>query len=143
MYTSIVLFALVNAAPSDVQISPSWEASYAQAWRQSRRENKPLAVFFGRGKPAVNHVSQKPELSAKARTLLAQTDRTYYADTNQAAGRRLARTFDLKGKTGLVISTPGAKNQAFRSSGELSGRQLRRVLARYASGQRSMTRTET
>lgn len=143
MYTSVILLALAGgggAAPAAQ--APSWQVDYPAARQQGRREGKVLAVFIDRGPTGWARVSTTGKLSPAARRLLADRYVCVYVDANQPAGRKLADAFGMKDGTGLVLSTRGGQDQAFRHEGRISPGDLERCLGKYA-GRRVITRTET
>jgi hypothetical protein len=143
MYTSIVLAALLGpgaAGPQDEAVqAPTWQENYATARKVGREQNKPLAVFIGRGPDGPKQLSQDGELTAEARKLLADSYVCVYLDASTPAGKRLADRFSLP--QGLVVSSRDGENQAFRHSGRMSGKDLDATLRRYSNGYVSL-RTE-
>jgi hypothetical protein len=146
MYTSIVLVALMGpgAAPqTQVSEVPSWQDNYTAARKLGQQENKPLAVFIGRG--------EKGKLTPEVQKLLAENYVCVYVNTDSPKGKRLAKEFEME--QGLVISSRNGEDQAFSHSGQISTSDLTASLRRYATDyvsisteslqQQSQSRAET
>jgi hypothetical protein len=145
MYTSVVLVALAGSLASNYFV-PSrtlWQNDYARAQILGSKERRPLAVFIGQGPAGWQGVSKEGKLPQEVMDLLAAHYVCVYVDTSKEEGRRLARSFEMPGGTGLVLSDHGGESQAFRHECELSNRDLERNLRKYADANRVVVRTET
>jgi hypothetical protein len=144
MYTSIVLgvYLMANSAPEMAPESLSWQGDYGAAYRAGKREQKPLAIFVGRGPEGWQKVSQDGQLSPEARKLLAGHYVCLYADTTQGAGRRLAGSLEVGDGPGLVLSDRSLDAQAFHHEGKLSASDLEGRLRKYANPEHTVWSTE-
>jgi hypothetical protein len=144
MHTSVLRIALLapaDAADSDTPAAPKWQESYTQARAACRDEEKPLAVFVGRGPQGWKKVVDGG-LPAQARKLLADSYVCLYADVSRPEGRRLAGALEISDGQGVVLSSRDGESQAFWHQGAISGDELTRRLRRYSTGG-AVTGTET
>jgi hypothetical protein len=134
MYTSIVLAAAVGFVPGSSEAKgPAWQTNYAQARKEAKSREKPLAVFLGTGKNGHTAVCRDGKLSAEVRRLLAARYVCVHVDTGSEAGRRLAADMQVKQATGLVLSDRSGDYQAFRYGGTLTEEELTRSLKRFSA----------
>jgi hypothetical protein len=132
MLTATLAFALLGGfSPGANATLPNLHTDYAQARSVASADNKPIAVFIGRGTDAMGRMLADGSIPADAAQLLRDRYVALYIDTDTAAGKELAGRFALTG--GLVISGPGGGVQAFRHSGTLSGSALTKQLSQYAT----------
>jgi hypothetical protein len=143
MYTSILVVALAGILPSLVEQSPSWLTDYQAARNKGRAEKKPLAVFIGSGKAGWNQLAQERLLGKEASRILVSDYVCAYIDTSGAAGKALAKAFEVSDGPGLIISDRTGDVQAFWHEGELAQDALVRQLQRYAEPDRLVRTTET
>jgi hypothetical protein len=144
MYTSLVVVALTGTAATPVTPASAglaWQENYSTAREQGRREHKPVAVFVGSGPAGQKEVSADGAMSAEAARLLGRHYVAVYVDTTRPTGRRLAA--DLGLKEGLVLSSRGGLEQAFRVEGKLSNRDLEDQLRGHAEGRPLVARSVT
>src|SRR5579859_1417641 len=137
MHTLIVLAALFGpgaAAQPQGSETRSWQEDYSEARKLGRRQDKPLAVFFGSGERGWETLTSGRRLPAEARKLLDAHYVRVYVDTSSAQGRRLASAFAVRGGSGLVISTLDGEDQAFRHEGRMTDRELESSLQKYSNG---------
>ncbi len=142
MFTSLVWAALSAVAVAAEAPAPSWRDDYSAARREGAAQQKPLAVFLGAGKAGREKVAREG-LGAEARRLLAQRYICVHVDTATERGKSLARSFEVPGGVGLVISDRTGDLQAFRHEGALSENDLKDYLERYSAADRVATTTET
>lgn len=117
-------------APGASGALPSWQTNYGTAMTAAVAQQKPMAVFIGRGDVGPAKLLTDGQLPAKAGEVLNASYVSVYVDTDTAAGKALAGQFGLA--EGLVISNKGGKLQALRHTGSLSADQLTDYLVRYA-----------
>lgn len=142
MYTSLAWAALSGLMVGADTPTLSWRDDYPAARREGAAQKKPLAVFLGAGKAGREQAVQGG-LSAEARRLLAQRYVCVHVDTETERGQSLARSFEVPGGVGLVISDRTGGLQAFRHEGTLSEPDLKNYLERYSNAERVVTTTET
>jgi hypothetical protein len=131
MSTLIALFALAGSTYGNIPAQPSWKNDYSQARLVALEGKKPLAVFIGSGVSGWQQVSADGGFQAKVNELLKDKYVCVYVDTDTAAGKNLAKDFQVDGK-GLVISDKSGKTQAFHHSGDLNKELLEKALVRHA-----------
>jgi hypothetical protein len=142
MLTATLAFALLGGfSPGANATLPNLQTDYAQARSVASADNKPIAVFIGRGTDAMGRMLADGSIPADAAQLLRDRYVALYIDTDTAAGKELAGRFAVS--TGLVISGPGGSVQAFRHSGTLSGPALTRQLGQYAAAGQPTTTVTT
>lgn len=137
MCTSLVLFALSGVftpAITEAQFS-----DYGVGMRRSERENKPMAVFIGRGNKGWEKLSQEGQLTKGIYSRLSSDFVCVYIDASK--DEELAAAFEIQGP-GLVISSAGGKLQAFRHQGDLANEDIEEYLGRFADRQRVVKHTE-
>ena len=143
MHTSIAVLAVVGSfASANVRDVPVWQNEYRQARLKAAGDQKPLAVFVGSGKSGWAGVTPDGANDRRANELLASRYVCLYVDTDTAAGRKLAASFELAGG-GLVISDRTGESQAFSHRGKLDREQLVRALERYSDPNHVVKATET
>ena len=88
MYTSLVLVALSSfpAVPPETN-SLTWQCDYVQANQQGQSEQKPLAIFVGKGKNGHEKLVKKGKLTPQMQKLLAEKYVCVYADTKKKTGQ--------------------------------------------------------
>ena len=101
MYTSIALAVLLSPGAAAPQLltseTPSWQTDYTAAYKASREQNKPLAVFIGSGAKGWEKVSQENKLSDVAQRTLGEGYVCVYADAASPVGKRKARSSKQSG----------------------------------------------
>ena len=145
MYTSLVLLALVGSAAPSAEASgtPAWLDDYGAACRKGRTENKPLALFFGRGRAGWEQLSNDGPLGEGATRLLQSSYVPAYFDLDTDRGRGTASAFGVKGGPALVLSDRSGEKIALQYAGTLAPADLHRCLARYADPDRVVWTTHT
>jgi hypothetical protein len=117
-------------APGASGALPSWQTNYGTAMTAAVAQQKPMAVFIGRGEAGPAKLLGDGQFPTKAGEVLNTSYVSVYVDTDTAAGKALAGEFGLS--QGLVISNKGATLQALRHTGTLTPTQLNDYLVRYA-----------
>jgi hypothetical protein len=143
MYTSLLLAVVLGPGAAPHAVAPealTWQKDYVAARKKGRQENRPLAVFIGRGPQGWEQVCLESKMTPAVRTLLEDSYVCVYVDTAEARGKRLADEFDLA--RGVVLSTRDGESQAFRQDGRISCKDLKFTLEKFANGYRN-SRTET
>lgn len=145
MYTSILLLTLAGSvAPvTEAPQSSEWLNDYPAAYRKGQREQKPLAVVFGKGESGWEQLGSDGTLSKEARRLLQSRYVPVYVDLNRQDGRKLAAAFKVKAAPALVLTDRTCDNIALRYGGTLEAGDLRRCLVKYADPNRVARRTDT
>jgi hypothetical protein len=116
-------------APGASGALPSWQTNYSTAMTAAVAQQKPMAVFIGRGEAGAGKLVNDGQFPSKAGEVLSASYVSVYVDTDTPAGKALAGEFGIS--EGLVISTKGAKLQAVRHTGTLTASQLTEYLVRY------------
>ncbi len=143
MFTSLALAALWGAlVPQVTRLTLTPEQDYRQARMIATREQKPLAIFVGRGENAWRTVVHGAP-DADARALLAQRFVLVYVDQGTDYGQEMAASFGLTGRSGMVISSRGGDLMAYRHEGGITAADLTRMLSFYGADGRIVTMTET
>src|SRR6266849_9381035 len=106
MYTSMMLLALAGSITpaAETSLSAEWVSDYGTAFRKGQKEQKPLAIFFGKGEGGWEQLSTDGALGKEAARLLRSSYVPVYLDLDTAHARKLASAFGLKEGPGLVIS---------------------------------------
>ena len=117
-------------APGASGALPSWQSNYSTALTAAVAQQKPMAVFIGKGEAGPAQLLNGGQLPSKVTDVLSASYVSVYVDTDTAAGKALAGEFGIN--EGVVISTKGAKLQAMRHGGALTASQLSDYLTRYA-----------
>ena len=142
MHTSLILVALLM--PTEVletqKQTLTWQDSYSTARQLGRQQDKPLAVFVGKGPTGWKKVAEEGALSEKASRLLSRNYICLYVDRTQPGGKVLAESFDVSSGPGLVVSSRDGQSQAFFHVGRLTADDLESRLAKYSA--HVVTRTE-
>jgi hypothetical protein len=118
---------------------PSWQSDYSQAMATASAQQKPLAVFIGRGDTGYSGVVGG-EIPAEAGKLLSKSFVCVYVDTDTADGKSLSSAFGLS--KGLVISSKGGNVQALRHTGSIAPTDLTGYLTRYSDPVKAVVTTE-
>ena len=139
MTTTFAAVALSAVLSSGAVVVPAWQTDYSKAVASAAAEHKPLAVFIGKGDSGYSKLVGG-EIPTEAGQLLAKSFVCIYVDTDTAAGKSLARQFDIS--KGLVISGKGGDVQALRHSGAVTPSNLTGYLAKYSDG-KTIATTET
>ena len=108
---------------------PKWQPDYATAARTAAAQQKPLAVFVGRGAAGLTQLVAGG-LPADATKALGDKFVSVYVDADTPAGRPLAAA--LKVTDGLVISDKTGSVQALRHSGPVHPVVLANYLTAFA-----------
>jgi thioredoxin-related protein len=145
MYTSIVLFALAGAVvpAADAPASPRWETDYVAARKKGQREEKPVAIFCGKGDEGWNALGSDGPLDREALRLLEEKYVPLYLDLGTDAARKLADALKVKAAPTLVLTDRSGDQVALRYAGTLDGGDLRRCLLKYADPNRVVRQTDT
>src|SRR5262245_49472694 len=143
MFTSIAFVALWGAVmPQVTRLTLTPELDYRQARALATREQKPLAVFVGKGENAWRKVVQGGP-DADTRTLLLKSFVLVYVDQTTEYGQELAASLNMTGRTGLVISSRGGDLMAYRHEGDIAAPDLTRTLNHYGANGLVVTTTES
>jgi thioredoxin-related protein len=145
MYTSMMLLALAGSLTPAAEMTPApqWVNDYGIAFRRGQKEQKPLAIFFGRGEAGWEQLTTDGALGKEAVRLLQSNYIPVYLDLSKDHARDLASTFRVKDGPALVISDRSGENVALRYTGTLESADLHRCLARYADPDRVVRSTDT
>jgi hypothetical protein len=143
MFTSVAIVALWGAlAPQVSRLTLSAQTDYREAKSLALRQQKPLAVFVGKGENAWKAVI-KDGPDAEARTLLSQRFVLVYIDQATEYGQTMAGSLNLAGAGGFVISSRGGEFMAYRHEGTISAADLTRMLNHYGAADHVVKTTET
>src|SRR5262249_18368824 len=115
-FTALALSGLM--AVGNEALVPSWQSDYRTAMQAALAQQRPMAVFIGRGEAGFDRLVSDGKISAESGKLLATDYVCVYVDTSTPAGQTLAGQFQIN--EGLVISTPGGQIQALRHTGAVS-----------------------
>ncbi|HJZ60102.1 MAG TPA: hypothetical protein VKE74_34490 [Gemmataceae bacterium] len=126
-FTALALSGLM--AVGNEALVPSWQSDYRTAMQAALAQQKPMAVFIGRGEAGFDRLVSDGKISAESGKLLATDYVCVYVDTSTPAGQTLAGQFQIN--EGLVISTPGGQIQALRHTGAVSPAELSSYLTKY------------
>ena len=125
-FAAVALSAVLSTGAVAV---PTWQTDYSKAIATATAEQKPVAVFIGKGVSGYSKLVGG-EIPADAGQLLAKSYVCIYVDTDTTAGKSLAGQFDIS--KGLVISCKGGNVQALRYTGAVSPTSLTGYLAKYS-----------
>ena len=143
MFASPTMMVVLALTPEIGSPSLKWEHDYRQARSAAVSANKPLAVFVGSGTEGWRKVVHDCRLDADVEKTLAEKYVVVYVNQDTDAGRKLAETFQLSGKQGLVISDRTGKLQAFHHEGDLTASDLSQRLTKYSDPALTVTTTES
>jgi len=135
-FAAVALSAVLSTGAIAV---PTWQPNYSKAIAAAAAEQKPLAVFIGKGETGYAKLVGG-EFPTDAGQLLAKSYVCVYVDTDTAAGKSLAGQFDIS--KGLIISCKGGDVQALRYTGEVSPSSLTKYLTKYSEA-KTVATTET
>jgi hypothetical protein len=125
VYTSIFLMMVAQLASAAGAVHElEWAEDYYCAHEECSSEHKPMVAFIGQGEQG----RKKLGLSDKSRQLIKEHYVCVYIDAN-GEDNKLARTLNIK--RGVVISTRGGRNVAFRYDGKLVKQELESQLERF------------
>jgi hypothetical protein len=126
-FAAVALSVLLTgeALPSGV----SWQTDYSQALSTAVAQQKPIAVFIGRGEAGYSKLVTDGQIPASAGELLSKNYVCVYVDTDTPAGKALSSQFTIS--SGLVISTKGGSYQTLRHTGSVSPTELTQYLTQY------------
>lgn len=133
-FAAVALSAALTAGAA----TPTWQSDYAKALQTASAEQKPIAVFIGKGETGYTKVAGG-QIPTDAGQLLAQNYVCVYVNTDTAAGKALAGKFDIS--KGLIISGKGGDVQALRYAGTVTPIELTGFLTKYSSA-KAVTTTE-
>lgn len=139
MSSTFAAVVLSAALSSGAVATPSWQTDYAKAITLAAAEQKPVAVFIGKGQTGYTQVVNGT-IPTEAGQLLAKNYVCVYVDTTTAAGKTLAGQFDIS--RGFVISGKGGSVQALRYAGTVAPENLTTYLSKYSEVKTIVT-TET
>lgn len=133
--TSLAALAVAGAltAGSLSATHPAWQTSYRVALGQVAEQQKPLAVFIGRGEAGYARLVTDGGLGADAAKLLKQGYVSLYLDVDTANGKQVAEAFKMT--EGVVISDKTGGTMALRHEGTVSQTALTGYLQQYQTGQ--------
>ncbi|MGE3808201.1 MAG: hypothetical protein AB7K24_26360 [Gemmataceae bacterium] len=124
MYTTMLLliFARLTTLPGAATDEPAWAEDYACAYEECYAEHKPMVAFIGTSEGRGNL-----PLSSRAKKMLKEHFVCVYIDA-KGEDNKLARVLNIA--EGVVISTEGGRQVAFRHDGQLSKKELESRLGR-------------
>jgi hypothetical protein len=125
-----------EALPSGV----TWQTDYSKALSTAVAQQKPIAVFIGRGEAGYSKLVTEGQIPASAGELLAKNFVCVYVDTDTPDGKSLASQFSVS--NGLIISTRGGAYQALRHTGSVSAANLTQYLTQYGDTAKVATTVE-
>lgn len=144
MHTSIGLALLSALSAANVAAgSLTWQKEYGAAVAESRRTQKPLALFVGSGPQGQHAVLEEGSLSPATRKVLSEKYVCFYLDRSQPSAQKLIAQLDMQSGRGIVISDRGASVQAFYHDGKLAEEDLRKRLQQFAESTVVVTTTVT
>lgn len=108
-----------------------WEQDYAAAKVAAIRDQKPLAVFVGRGPSGWIQLVREKTWDPAIRRILTTGYVAVYLNQEIDANRKLAQAMGLSDRPGLVISDRGGSLMAYRHVGPMSAVELAIQLTRY------------
>jgi hypothetical protein len=128
--TFVTLLLSLLPAGEALPNSPVWLFDYSKAMTTAVAQQKPLAVFIGKGETGYSQLISDGQIPAEALQSLSKNYVSVYVDTNTVTGKALASDFGVA--TGLVISNKGGSYQALRHTGTLTSSDLTSYLTRYS-----------
>jgi hypothetical protein len=131
MHTSILLVALMGAAPEEAPRTPSWLTDYGQAQRQGWKEGRPLAVFLAPEKNGWQKLARDGKISSEGLKHLAEGYVCVHLDTSTEYGKKWAKEFGISSGLGVVLSDRSGEYQAYRNEGSLESSSLTDALERH------------
>lgn len=137
--TTFAAVALSAALSTGAVAVPNWQTDYSKALQTAATEQKPIAVFIGKGDKGFAKVAGG-DLPADASELLARNYVCVYVNTETDAGKSLAGKFQIS--KGLVISGKGGNVQALSYAGSITPMELTGYLTKY-SNTKAVSTTET
>ena len=138
MNTSIIALALSAAC-----LTPSWRASYSQAQQDAAQQRKPMVIVFGSGPSGWTKIVRDQSPSVEVNKLMAEQYVCVYVDTSTQEGTKLAKSFQIGGPVGMVISDRAGSTQAFWHQGDLPHQSAVHYLQKYADPHVNVNGTET
>jgi hypothetical protein len=145
MYTSMMLLALAGSLTpaAEASLSPEWMSDYRTAFHKGQKEQKPLAIFIGKGEAGWEQLCEDGNLGQEAARLLRSSYIPVYLDLGKDHGNELASAFGVKEGPALVISDRSGENIALRYRGTLEPSDLKRCLVKYSDPDRVARTTDT
>lgn len=141
MFTTTIAAAAFSVLlpAGNEKVTPAWQSDYRTAITTAAAQQKPVAVFIGRGDAGYNKLVSDGKITDDSGRLLVDGYVCVYVNTDTPEGKALAGQFNMN--DGLVISTPGGKAQALRHAGTVSPADLNTYLVKY-SQPNAVTTTE-
>jgi hypothetical protein len=136
MFSTFTTIALLATGAAGL---PTWQTDYGIALKTASAQQKPIAVFIGKGEAGYAKVVGG-SIPTDAGQLLAKNYVCVYVNTETTAGQKLAGQFDIS--KGIVISGKGGSVQALRYAGNVTPLELTGYLNKY-SGTETVSTTET
>ena len=134
MGSTFAIMALIGGSlTADVITAPTFHTDYAAAKQVGQKENKPLAVVVGGGVNGWRKLSGGDELGVTAMKRLSSNYVCVYADTETAAGKKLADKLEVRQTVGLVISDRSGNYQSYSHDGALPPTELDRTIEEFAT----------
>jgi hypothetical protein len=121
-------------------VLPTWEADYGKAMTTAVAQQKPMAVFIGKGANGQSGVVSDGQIPAPANQLLHDKFVCVFVNTDTPEGKTLSGQFGLN--QGLVISSKGGSVQALRHTGPVTPTTLTTYLDKYSSPTVAVVATE-
>src|SRR5581483_4885253 len=142
MLTSFALAMFFGLETAQLPTEPVWR-DYFIAAETGTRENRPLAVFVGKGKNGFHQVVREGKLSEDVLRYLPKQYVCAYVNIDSPEGKALAGSLAITKGTGLVISDRTGSFQVYHHNGAFAdGATLLKHLQRFA-GVTQVTRTES
>lgn len=120
-FTAALLALSAGSVPS-----VNWQADYGTAMSAAVAQQKPMAVFIGKGDAGYAKLVAGGQIPTSVGQVLSSEYVSVYVNTETAAGKALADKFEMA--AGVVISTRGGAKQALRLSGTQTGSDLTGIL---------------
>jgi hypothetical protein len=136
-FAAVALSVLLTGETS-VALTPTWQTDYSKAMTVASAQQKPIAVFIGRGEVA--KLAGDAAMPSEAEQILARNYVCVCVNTDTPAGKALATDFAMS--TGLIISNKGGSYQALRHTGDVSAVALTGYLTQYGDTTKVTTTAE-
>ncbi|MBY0588978.1 thioredoxin family protein [bacterium] len=115
--------ALVLSACPVMALAGEWLTDYAQAYQQSKTQDKPIFVYFTDSATDASWKSRFEGLETVADKFV-----TVVADKAEPTSAEMFKSFEIDGKTGAVVVERNREWQYFRTSRDLDKASLTKVL---------------
>jgi hypothetical protein len=138
MYTSFGILSLAGLLWSSAPASPTpgpdpvWWRDYYVARDRGATEQKPLAVFVGKGLGGYQQLTREGVLDATIKKVLADHYVCVYLDAGFRSQEGLIKALAVTKGNGLVLSDKTGNLQAFHYDGQIAASELARQLEYFA-----------